>query len=213
MIRLLLFVLFLVGVSVLPFLIWGRQIEANLSQAGAVEWVRGFGTWAWLVGIALIVADIVLPVPSSAVMAALGIVYGPIVGGIFAASGSILAGLVGYGGCRLIGPNAARRLAGAKGFAQARLLFDRYGGWMVAGSRWLPVLPETISFLAGLTAMPFARYSAALACGAVPLGFVFATAGYLGSDNVLLTMVLSALAPVCLWFVVRPFLVTAQPEN
>jgi len=38
------------------------------------------------------------------------------------------------------------------------------------------------------------------------LGFAFATAGYLGSDNALLTMGLSAAAPLLLWFIVRPFL-------
>lgn len=190
----------------LPFVIWGGEIEANLSEKGAAEWMRDFGSWAWLVGIALIASDIALPIPASAIMAALGIIYGPLLGGVISASGSLVAGLAGYGVCRMIGANTAKRLAGAVGLAQARTLFDSYGGWIVAGSRWLPVLPETISFLAGLTAMPFGRYVVALVCGSVPLGFVFATAGHLGSENVVLTMAISAVAPLLLWLVARPFL-------
>ncbi len=204
--RLLLIVLLLVGVSAIPFFIWGAGIEATLSQKGAAGFMREFGDWAWLAGLGLIASDIALPVPATAVMTALGIVYGPLLGGAISAGGTMLAGLIGYGICRSIGPRTAERLAGAAGFAEARVLFDRWGGWLVAGSRWLPVLPETISFLAGLTAMPFRRYLAALACGAVPLGFVFAAAGHFGADNVPLTLAISAVAPLALWLALRPFL-------
>ena len=73
--------------------------------------MRGFGGWAWAVGIGLIASDIALPIPSSAVMAALGIIYGPWIGGAISAGGSILAGLTGYGVCRMIGPATAEKLA------------------------------------------------------------------------------------------------------
>ena len=82
----------------------------------------------------------------------------------------------------------------------------------MAGSRWLPVLPETISFLAGLSRMPLRRYVVALACGAVPLGFVFATAGHLGANNVVATLTISALAPLVLWLILRPFLIPAKSD-
>jgi uncharacterized membrane protein YdjX (TVP38/TMEM64 family) len=205
MLRLLLIVFALIALSVVPFVIWGGQIEEDLSRLGAAGWMRSFGAWAWAVGIGLIVSDIALPVPSTAVMGALGIIYGPWLGGVLSALGSILAGLLGYGICRLIGPETAERLAGTEGFAQTRRLFDRWGGWLVAGSRWLPILPETISFLAGLTGMRFTRYLGALVCGAVPLGFTFAAAGHLGADNAMATLLICAVAPLALWLVARPF--------
>ena len=127
-------------------------------------------------------------------------------------AGSVLAGLADYGLCRLIGPKQAARLTGAKGMAEARRLFRFYGGWIVAGSRWLPILPETISFLAGLTAMPFPRYVVALTCGALPLGFVFAGAGHLGADNPLATLAICVIAPLGLWLGARPFL-TAKSQG
>ncbi|WP_146347358.1 TVP38/TMEM64 family protein [Falsiphaeobacter marinintestinus] len=206
MLRLFLLVLLLLAVTIVPFLIWGGDLEAALSEKGVAGWMRGFGGWAWAAGIALIASDIALPVPSTAVMAALGIVYGPWIGGAVSAAGSFLAGLLGYEVCRIIGPATAQKLAGAEGFDQAKYLFQQWGGWIVAGSRWLPVLPETISFLAGLTAMPFRRYVTALACGAVPLGFVFATAGHLGSDRPWMMMGICAIAPLVLWMIIRPFL-------
>lgn len=206
MFRLLLIVFALIAISIVPFLIWGGQIEEDLSRLGAAGWMQSFGGWAWAVGIGLIASDIALPVPSTAVMGALGIIYGPWLGGAISALGSVVAGLLGYGVCRMIGPRTAERLAGIEGFAQARVLFDRWGGWLVAGSRWLPILPETVSFLAGLTGMRFLRYFGALVCGAVPLGFAFATAGHLGADNAIVTLLICAVAPLGLWLAVRQFL-------
>ncbi|MEO1493864.1 MAG: hypothetical protein AAFV19_17055 [Pseudomonadota bacterium] len=91
MLRLIAVVLILAFGVALPFLIWGHQVEAVLSVDGTVTWLRGTG-WAWAAGLALIVSDVVLPVPSTAVMAALGIIYGPVLGGAISAMASILAG-------------------------------------------------------------------------------------------------------------------------
>jgi uncharacterized membrane protein YdjX (TVP38/TMEM64 family) len=206
MIRLFAVVLALAILVALPFALWGETVEAWLSIDGATEWMRGYGGWAWAVGLALIAADIFLPIPATAVMAALGVIYGPLAGGALSAFGSIIAGLTGYGLCRLIGPRLAERLAGARGMSHARRLFDRWGGWLVAASRWLPVLPETVAFLAGLVRMPFWRFTAALICGAVPLGFAYAAIGALGAEAPVLTLAIAALAPLGLWAAARPFL-------
>ena len=52
----------------------------------AVLMLRKYDTWAWAVGIALIWADLVLPVPQTVVIAALGITYGTVLGGLVAVS-------------------------------------------------------------------------------------------------------------------------------
>jgi uncharacterized membrane protein YdjX (TVP38/TMEM64 family) len=44
--------------------------------------LRQYENWAWALGIGLIWADLVLPVPQTAVIAALGIVYGAVLGGL-----------------------------------------------------------------------------------------------------------------------------------
>lgn len=200
--RLILLVLGLAFAVALPFAIWGEHVEAVVSVDGAVAAIRD-SSWGPLAGVGLIVSDVVLPVPSTAVMAALGVVYGPLVGGALAAAGSLLAGSLGYGLCRALGPRVAERLAGREGLEEARRLFGRWGFGLVAISRWVPVLPETVAFLAGLTAMPFPRFLAALATGCVPLGFLFATLGHYGREAPLAVMVLAALLPLGLAALVR----------
>src|SRR4029453_17765035 len=62
----------------------------------AVLIVRKYDAWAWAVGIALIWADLVLPVPQTVVIAALGIIYGTVLGGLLGSVGLITGGLLGY---------------------------------------------------------------------------------------------------------------------
>lgn len=200
--RLLALVQVLVIFVALPFVLWGAWFESAFSVEETIARLRGTG-WAWAAGIGLILSDIVLPVPSTAVMAALGVLYGPVLGGLISALGAILAGSLGYWLCRAFGGGLARRIAGANAIAEAQALFRRWGFGLIVISRWMPVLPETVAFMAGLIRVPFPRFLLALTAGSVPLGVVFATAGHLGREAPVLIIVLSALAPVALVLVVR----------
>ena len=139
----------------LPFFIFGEQIEQVFAGNGVASWLQDFGGYAWAAAIGLLVADLAIPVPTTAVMAALGMVYGPVLGGIIAGFGSIASGLVGYGLCRKLGRPFALWLSGEKGLAEGEKLFQNLGGWIVAMSRWLPVVSEVVACLAGLSKMPF----------------------------------------------------------
>lgn len=190
--------LLLLGIIV-PFIIWGEQFDTALSLEGAKVWMEGYGTWAWAAGIALLIADIALPIPSTIVMSALGWMYGWFLGGVIAACGSFLSGMVAYGACRWLGRRAARWIAGEEGLQRGESLFARHGGWLVALSRWMPVLPEAVACLAGLVRMRWSIFILSLACGSLPLGFAFAAIGELGQSSPTWAMILSALLPVTLW--------------
>lgn len=207
MLKLALITAFLVVTVALPFLLFGDQIDAFFAENGLVEWMRGYGAFAWLAAAVLLVADLAIPVPTTAVMAALGMIYGPVLGGAIAAGASILAGSVGYGLCRSLGRPFALWILGPDGLGEGERLFGRMGGWLVALSRWLPVASEVVACMAGLSRMPARVFFAALVCGSVPLGFVFAGIGYLGESESLLTLVLSALLPFLFWLLARPFIV------
>ena len=168
--------------------------EAN----DAVLTLRNHGSWAWAVGIALIWSDLVLPIPQTAVIAALGIVYGTLLGGLLGSFALITGGLLGYGLMR----TAARRLVQRFvpwSLRKMERLFDRGGAWAVVLTRSLPFsVPEAMVFLAGLAGMPIKKYVAALTLGSVPTAFVFAAIGAGWSDQPVLALAISYLLPILL---------------
>ena len=193
----------LVLLVAVPFVVWGDLLEHMFAGDGAFRWLSEHGSFAWLVAIGLLIADLAMPIPTTAVMAALGMVYGPIVGGIVGAVGSVISGLIGYVLCRQLGRPFAVWLTGQRALDNGERLFQRAGGWMVALSRWLPVMSEVIACMAGLSRMRFRVFAVALVCGSAPLGFVFSTIGHLGVERPFLTMALSMALPLALWFSVR----------
>jgi uncharacterized membrane protein YdjX (TVP38/TMEM64 family) len=209
-IRLLCVLLFLLlGLAVLlllPFLFWGELFTLWFSGEAGLAWLRSWGAWGWLAVLALLVADLFLPLPSTAVMSGAGYLYGAWLGGLLSACGSFLSGLLAYGLCRRFGRALAARLAGADELARGEALFQRQGAWIVALSRWLPLLPEVVSCLAGLARMRFGVFALALACGSIPVGFAFAAIGATGHERPQLALALSAIVPVLLWLVMRRFI-------
>ncbi|MFT4692189.1 MAG: putative membrane protein YdjX (TVP38/TMEM64 family) [Limisphaerales bacterium] len=71
------------ALMLIPFLLWADAIE--FGQRGAVDFLEKYGAWAWLVGIGLLLSDLVQPIPGTAIMAALGFIYGPVIGGLISA--------------------------------------------------------------------------------------------------------------------------------
>lgn len=201
--RLLFWFMGVAAAVIVVWLVWGGSWEARFTLHGAVAWIEGAGPWAWAAGIGLLAADLLLPVPGTVVMSALGLIYGTVGGGLAAAAGSMVAGLSGYGISRLVGEKAARKLLGDRDFERGRLLFGRGGGWMIALSRALPILPEALSCTAGLVRMPFGRFLASLACGSVPVGFLYAWIGAVGRDTPGWAMIFSIGVPALLWLAAR----------
>ena len=189
----------------LPFLIWGDQFMQWFTGDAAIQWIRGWGAWGWLAVIGLLMSDLFLPIPATPVMSAAGFLYGTWIGGLVSSVGSVAAGLLGYWLCRGFGRGLALRLTGEKELAENETLFRRSGPWIVAASRWLPLLPAVISCLAGLTRMPARTFTLALICGSVPMSFVYAAIGAAGQENPKLAIGLSVLVPPVLWVVVRLF--------
>lgn len=212
-VRLLLVLLLPAAILLLPFLLVGDRLDAILGGPRLVELLAAAGGWAWAVGLALLVGDLLLPVPASGVMAALGMVYGPWRGGLIAAAGSFLAGSLGYLLCRGLGRRAALWLLGERDLRRGTELADRHGGWLVAASRALPLLPETVACAAGLVGMRPATFLAALACGAVPVGFAFATLGSLGADRPLASLAMATLLPLAIWPLARHVLRRSGPPH
>src|SRR5687767_11256169 len=194
--RLFLVIIGLVMLMLVPVVIFDDEIDEYFGGEEGLQRLQGFGDWAWLVGIGLIVADLVLPVPSTAVISGLGMIYGPWLGGLLGGIGSTLAGLVAYGGCRLLGKPFVHFLVGEASLDKLRRFFERHGLWAIALSRWMPLLPEALCCLAGMARMQLGPFFAALGCGSLAMGFAFGFVGKAYVDNPVIGLVLSALIPI-----------------
>ena len=74
------FVWISIGLAValmIPFLIWDETFTRMFSGEEMVAALRAHGPLGWVAGILLLMSDLFLPIPGTAVMAALGFVYGP----------------------------------------------------------------------------------------------------------------------------------------
>lgn len=201
--RLLSLFLLLAALVIVPFWIWGGSFEAAMSPERLVAAFQASRDWAWLAGWGLLVIDLFLPVLGTAVMSALGLVYGWWLGGLLSSLGSIGAGMAAYGLCYRLGRRGrrgARWLTGEAGLEEGERLFrGELGGWLVALSRWMPVLPEVVACLAGMARMPLRRFFPALCAGSVPMGFVYAWIGHSGTQHPLFALGLSAGLPPVIW--------------
>jgi uncharacterized membrane protein YdjX (TVP38/TMEM64 family) len=169
--------------------------EAN----DAVLVLRNYESWAWALGIALIWADLVLPIPQTAVIAALGIIYGSLIGGLLGSLGLITGGLLGYGLMLTAARRFGQRLAGPRSLQKMESLFDRGGAWAIILTRSLPYsVPEAMVFLAGLAGMPMRKFTAALTIGSVPTAFAFAAIGAGWADQPILALAVSYVLPILL---------------
>jgi uncharacterized membrane protein YdjX (TVP38/TMEM64 family) len=165
----------------------------------AVLALRGYGSWAWAMGIALIWADVLLPIPQTAVIAALGIMYGTLLGGLLGSLGLISGGLLGYGLMFTSARRLVHRFMGRQSLRKMESLFDRSGAWAIVLTRSLPYsVPEAMVFLAGLAGMPIRKLTAALTVGSVPTAFAFAAIGAAWADQPILALVVSYALPILL---------------
>jgi uncharacterized membrane protein YdjX (TVP38/TMEM64 family) len=161
--------------------------------------LRRYEGWAWALGIALLWADLVLPVPQTAVIAALGIVYGTLLGGLLGSLGLISGGFLGYALMLTSARQYVQRFVGPHSLHKMESLFDRGGAWAIVLTRSLPYsVPEAMVFLAGLARMPIRKFIAASAMGSVPTAFVFAAIGAGWAHRPALALVVSYVLPVLL---------------
>jgi len=127
-------------------------------------------------GIALLVLDVVAPVPSSLVMFANGILFGTVAGATLSLAGGLGAAYCGYWIGRK-GQNAGQRFTGAAAMAQANDFFGRWGLLAVMVSRPVPIMAEAVSIAAGIAGMKPGKMLLASGLGLLPAALLYAVAG------------------------------------
>ncbi len=184
---------------VVVYEICGQNLEILFSQEKCIAWFSRTRSFAWLMGIVLLISDILLPVPATGIMAALGAVYGPWAGGAASVIGSVCAGLMGYGIAKFFGQRASTRIASQEEIERFRSFFDRWGSYAIILSRIMPVIPEVTTILAGLSGMNFRRFLLALIAGSLPVSFLFSWMGSYSGFTPGIGIFFAVLIPAVLW--------------
>ncbi len=200
---------------VVPFALWGdaldRAAPAWLGGADRALLVAG-------VGIALLVADVLLPIPSSLVGMALCWTLGPLWGGAAMALGLTLSFVAGYLLGRLMPRQRLRRWVGAPLWDRVALRARSRALWWIAGTRPLPVLAEMSALLAGVWRVPALPAIAAAALSSTALSALYAASVWLGREGpgpfatVIATFTLPALGWVAHRIVLRRLRASAAPR-
>jgi uncharacterized membrane protein YdjX (TVP38/TMEM64 family) len=134
------------------------------------------GVLAASVGVGLLIADVVLPVPSSLVMVAHGALFGVWWGTLLSLLGSLGAAVfafaIGRRGGRLM-----ERVATPAERARASNVLARWGTLAIIVTRPVPLLAETVAIMAGATAMTWRSLIVASFAGSLPPALLYALTG------------------------------------
>jgi phospholipase D1/2 len=149
----------------------GSRTVAHLLQLAEVYRF----SWPGVAGVLLSYAvGSLLFVPINLMIAATGAAFGPLLGLVYAAAGSLLAAAVVFGLGRTVGRDPMRRLAGRWVDAVSRRL-DRHGLLGMALLRLMPVAPfSVVNLVAGSSAIRFRDFMLGSAIGMLP-GLVLMT--------------------------------------
>ncbi len=139
-------------------------------------WLQEHRGRAALVGVGLLVADVLVPVPSSVVMTAHGAVFGPVLGALLSLVGGLGAALVAFGLGRRGGP-LLDRLVPERERRRADALLRRWGALAIVVTRPVPLLAETVLVLAGAGPLGWRRAAVASLLGSVAPAVLYALAG------------------------------------
>lgn len=134
------------------------------------------GVSAALVGTGLLIADVLLPVPSSVLMVSHGALFGVLLGATLSLIGRAGSFSAGY----YIGRRSARvagRFIHDGNIREADALLDKWGLLAIIGTRPIPILSETMSIAAGLSNLPFGTSLLASILGSLPEALLFAITG------------------------------------
>lgn len=173
-------------------------------------WLNNGDALAASLGVGLLIADVLLPVPSSLVMVAHGALFGVMGGTLLSLTGSAGATMLGF----WIGRRGGRlfaRLVAPEDRQRADYLLKRWGTLAIIVTRPVPLLAETVAVMAGASPMSWGRAALAALAGSLPPALLYALTGAAVAkvENAALVFGLVLLVAGCFWLIgrwVEPYL-------
>lgn len=153
----------------------------------------------------LLASDLVMPVPSSLVATASGLLLGLVPGMAATWVGMQSGALAGYGVGRWAGRRVAARIVGESELQRGARAYARWGGLFLIASRAVPVLAEGSVVIAGVVGMPLLRFFGCVGMSNLAIAAVYAGVGaYVRDVNTfLMAFAASILLPGSLMLVHR----------
>jgi uncharacterized membrane protein YdjX (TVP38/TMEM64 family) len=163
----------------------------------ALDDIRSWGAWPWVVIVLLLWADLVLPVPQPSVIALAGVLYGIIPGALIGTLGLVLGGATGYWLARTPLRRLMVRMLGPAPPARLACISKYAGPWGIALTRSLPYsIPEAVVIVAGLGGLRWRTVLGALVAGSAPVSVLYAGIGAGWASEPVVALVLSQVVPV-----------------
>ena len=163
----------LIGLILLPFFLFETRFNAlaeEIASGGTSRWLAAGGIFA------LLALDVFLPVPSSIVSTAAGVLFGLATGALIVWAGMMAGCFLAYiVGVRAVA--AARWIVGAENLARSEALMLKYGESAIVFCRPVPVLAEATVIFAGLVRAPFARFTLLTAVSNLGIALGYAAFG------------------------------------
>ena len=177
--RLIGLILLCLAVPAAPFVIAGPTIEHAIS-----DWLAGNSSRSAIAGgvIAILAADVVLPVPSSFVSTFAGAKLGPLVATAASWLGMTLGAALAFGLARWFGRPFAARLAAAGDVDRTLALTERFGAWLLVLTRGVPILAEASVLALGVSQLPWSKFWPALVLSNLGIALVYAFFGHLARE-------------------------------
>ncbi|MGI5504847.1 TVP38/TMEM64 family protein [Lentzea sp. CA-135723] len=180
---------------------------------GVVAWVRGIDpVWAAAAIFALLVVDVLLPVPSTPLIVLAGTALGLPFGLALAIVGSLGSSAAGYALGRFAGPWLVRRVVTIEELTEMRRWGRQFGPWFFGVARGIPMMAETVSVSAGVSRVSFRTFMAFTLVGTVPIcaAYVFAGSQADTVEQIVMISAVGFLLTVGLFYLLRR-LVKAAP--
>ncbi|MCO6047200.1 VTT domain-containing protein [Aeoliella sp. ICT_H6.2] len=202
LIRLVLVVAILLGLPLLTVSLWSGPLEHWFEA-----WRQSPPPAGWLVAalVAVLAADILLPVPSGPVITLAGGQLGIALTAASAWVGLMLGGVAAFAVTKRWGPAVARRLAAPEELDNLRATAHEHDVWLLLVTRPLPILAEATVLLCGALDTRWSRLLWTLSVGNAAVATAFAVLGSQAEEHewMATAIVLSVVVPLAGTWVVR----------
>jgi 3-dehydroquinate synthase len=170
----------LLGFILVPFFVLEHQTNAFVQDMLHSDRSLALITLAVVV---FLLADIVLPIPSSFVLTTTGFLLGAGPGTMANFVGLTCASLAGYALGRWAGEPLARRVVGRAELYRFKELSQRFGDVLIVAFRAMPVLAEATTILAGTARMALPRFLSLASIGNLVVAALYACIGAISASR------------------------------